>query len=441
MSNFFFDEGPVCLARKVCLATTAYENPDASYTFSIQKSREAIHRAGIPTAYMLLSGNCHVDDARNKIVQEFLLRDCTDLVFLDADVSWEPDALIELCMYDCDIVGGVYPYRRDNEQSKANMPVMMIPGIVEADGDGLVEVAGLPAGFMRIRRHVLETLAAKADDYWNSGDRRSKVPILFERTFDEGTRWGGDLAFCNKWRATGGKVHAAYEMYLGHTAKSIVRDSLGAALRRQGGETLRYVVEQIRAGSTDPKLFREARRHTENHFGALEDVLMLCAVMARRADGPIIETGSGLTTIILAAASDHPVYCLEHDPHWVAQLERMIDEAGVSNIGLCLCPIKDGWYDLTEFPDLPERFALGLNDGPPRTLGSRMGFYDRFGACTDTIIADDADDRGYGDAIEEWCAENGRRVDFIEGRAALIRYPETQPTEKSNVDKRRRSSA
>ena len=434
MSSLFHDDkhplkGTASEDQCVMLATTAYDNPDASYTYSIQRSREALHQAGIASEYMLLSGNCHVDDARNRVVHEFLAGGCTDLVFIDADVSWDAADLVKLCQYDVDLVGGVYPFRRDTPQSKDNMPVQMIPGVVEPDSDGLIRVAGLPTGFIKIRRHVLETLARDANRYWNKGDRRAEIPILFERSFENGTRWGGDLNFCRKWHGAGGKIYAASEMTLGHTAKAIIRDSLGAALRRQGEETLRYIADQIKAGSTDINLFKEARRYDDNEWGALEDVLVLCAVMGRMADGPIIETGSGLTTIILAAASGQPVYCLEHDPIWAMKLERMAYQAGLTNIGLCQCPIKDGWYDLTDFPDLPDRFALGLNDGPPRALGDRIGFYERFGNITDVIIADDADDRRYGDAIEEWCSNNDHRVDFIEGRAALIRRLEPQQEE------------
>ena len=426
MSNLFHDAAPFKArhGRCVMLATTVYDAPDASYCFSMAQSREALHKAGIPTEYVILQGNCHVDDARNSIVQEFLQSGCSDLVFIDADVSWESESLVTLCGYDCDVVGGVYPFRRDMPSSRHNMPVITIPDVVEADEQGLLEVAGLPTGFMRIRRHVLESLSRDANRFWASGDRQTETPIIFERSFENGTRLGGDLNFCKKWVGAGGKLYAACDLYLGHTAKTIVRDSLGAALRRQGGETLRHVVEQVRAGSTDANLFAEARRYLANEFGALEDVLVLCAVMARKADGPIIEAGSGLTTIIMAAATEQPIYCLEHDQFWIAQLDKMIGEAGVSGIGLCVCPIKDGWYDLTDYPDLPGRFALGVNDGPPRSLGSRMGFYEHFGKRCDVIIADDADDRGYGDSISQWCADNERQVDFIDPRAALIRHPE-----------------
>ena len=422
MSALFYDSGSAADGKqKVLLATTAYDNPDAAYTFSIQQSRQALSQAGIQSAYLLLSGNCHVDDARNIVCQEFLLSDCTELVFLDADVSWKPECLVRLCEFDCDIVGGVYPYRRE---SKKETPVRMIEGVLEPDENGLLQVEGRPAGFMRIKRHVIERLEKDSDKFWNKPDRRSEVPILFERYFFKGTRWSGDLHFCNKWRAVGGKVFAVYEMCLGHTAKTILIDSLGAALRRQRGATLRYVADKIRQGSEDIELLSEARRYTHNPFGALEDVLTLATFSARKVDGPILEIGSGLTTILMAAANpDHEVYCIEHDPGWAAQTEAMAYGAGVTNIAICTQPIRNGWYDLSDI-ELPGEFALALVDGPTRQLGSRMPFYERFGEACETIIVDDVDDPTYAKAIATWANENGRRVDFVGERAALIRKQE-----------------
>lgn len=425
MSNFYQDDGlPANGRQKICLATTAYEDPAAAYTQAMQKTREALHKAGFLTAYYLLSGNCHVDDARNSIVHEFLLSDCTDLVFLDADIVWEPKELIKLCKHDVDLVGGVYPFRRDDEKSKENMPVIMYPGQVEPDERGLIEVAGLPTGFMRIKRHVLETLAEDANKHWKRNDHRSMVPILFERTFipdpekpKTGGRLGGDLSFCKKWILKGGKVYADSTIHLGHVVRSVVWDSLGAALRRQGRETLKYMVDRIRHGEFDPMVFSEARKAYPNPWGALEDVLSMCSLLGKNAQGPIIEAGTGLTSIVLAASTKEKVFCLEHDPMWAMQVKKMASDAGVDNIDVRMCDIQDRWYVTPK--DLPSKFALGLNDGPPRRLGSRMGFFEHFGS-TPEIICDDADDPGYGDALEKWCRDHSRRIDFIE-RSALIR--------------------
>jgi predicted O-methyltransferase YrrM len=170
-------------------------------------------------------------------------------------------------------------------------------------------------------------------------------------------------------------------------------------------------------------MYSEARRFLANPYSALEDVLALSVVMARKAEGPILETGSGLTTILMAAATEHMVYCIEHDPGYASQLKIMAQQAGVFNIAVCQQPIKDGWYylaDLAEDPEFPTLFALALVDGPPRYLASRMPFYEHFGQICEVIVADDADDLGYRQAIEDWAKAHDRKVDFIEERVRKL---------------------
>ena len=403
------------------LATTVYDAPAPGYTYSMSRSREMFHQVGIQTEYVLLSGNCHVDDARNVVVQEFLLSRCEDLIFIDADVSWEPKDLVRLCQYDCNLVGAIYPYRRENSRADGRMPVRFMEGVVDLNEEGLLEVEAVPTGFMRIRRHAIESLVKDAEHFYNRQETRSKAPILFQRTFINDTRWGGDVHFCNLWRASGGRIYAACEIRLGHRATSVVYDSLGAWIRRQEGKTLRHMVSQIQAGHTPLELFTEARHCIGNDtYGALEDILSLCALV--KSDGPIIEAGSGLTTIILAAANpQQTVYCLEHDPVWSMKLKQLAYGAGTFNIALCRQPIRNGWYDLSDLDELPEHFGLGVNDGPPRQFASRMGFFEHFGKRVDTIICDDADDPAYRSALYGWAEDNGCLIELVDERAVLIR--------------------
>lgn len=416
MSNLFFEPGPARKrgCQKVMLATTAYDSPDASYTASIAQSRTALDQAGIQSAYLLLAGNCHVDDARNAVCMEFLSSDCTDLVSIDADVSWEPESLVKLCQADGDLVGGVYPYRREGVET---MPVRMLPGIDKSDERGLLEVEGLPAGFMRMRRHVLETLCRNAVKFIRRG---KEYYLLFERTLEDGERYSGDISFCRKWRAQEGKVHALVDLRLGHVTKAILRDSLGANLRRNSGESLAYVADRIRRGVEDPNSdYHEAFKYVDNHWAAAPETLAVCTMLARSAKGPIIETGSGLSTVLMAAANPaQEVYCLEHIDYFGDLLHGLAREASVSNITLVRCKMKDDWYDIERIP-LPDKFALGICDGPPRQFGSRMKFFDVFGERCDVLAADDADDFQYAEQIRQWASAHGRAV-VVEGRAALV---------------------
>ncbi len=418
MSFRYYDAGPAPKPgqQKVLLATTAYDNPDASNSYSMAQSREALHKAGILTAHTILSGYCHVDDARNIVVRLFLSSDATDLVFLDADVSWEPESLVKLCQFDCDLVGGVYPYRRDT--GREGLPMRSLPGHLEAK-DGLVEVEGLPTGFMRMRRGMLEKMAAASESFIHSDGQ--KVPLLFYRDLLDGGRRGGDIGFCMRWREMGGQVFAAADLRLGHMGKVIVKDSYSAMLRRMSGDSLKYVCDHIRAGTETADIYEEAIRFADNPWGARRDVLSLCVEAARKAGGPIIETGSGLSTVLMAAATKEKVWCIEHSEYFANELRRLAALAGVGNIALVTAELKDGWYDLMEdAAAFPHRFAVGLVDGPPRIHGDRLKFFDIFGDRTSLIICDDSDDADYVEKIAKWAKDRNRKFTRGDDRGSMV---------------------
>lgn len=419
MSDLFHEEGPPATGRKVMLATTCYDRPAAAYVFAIARSREALSAAGIQSAYVLLSGNCHVDDARNAVVREFLASDCTELVFLDADVCWEPADLVQLCKRDRDLVGGVYPYRRDGGEG---MPVRMMDSRA-FDAEGLLEVEGLPTGFLKIKRHVLEKVAAASPWYFDKMDRTA---LVFDRPDpdESGTRWGGDIAFCRKWTALGGKMYADAELRLGHVGQMVLRDSLAAHIRRLSGTAFAHILPKIRAGTETEADYNEIFKAHGNPYAADAGVLALVVNVARKCRGPIIETGSGLSSALMGAVSDSQVYALEHDHVYAAQTVALCEEAGVGNVGVCHAPMVDDWYDMDAF-DLPAKFALGFCDGPPRKFGTRMRFFDRLAHRCTAIIVDDAKaDLGYLKAVQAWADANGRTLQLL-GRAALIL--KTQP--------------
>ena len=208
-----------------------------------------------------------------------------------------------------------------------------------------------------------------------------------------------------------------------HCGKMVLKDSLGASLRRQAKTSLPWLVQQIRDGA---KLdtFIEAIKAYKNHWGATPDVLQLASGLAKASELPILEMGSGLSTIVLAASSDQRVWSIEHDPRYADDLKRMVRLAGVKNVALVTADLKDGWYDLElDMGSLPEQFGLAFVDGPPRENGTRMQFFDTFGARCKVILCDDADDAAYARKLKAWAAANGRKFQ-ADGRAAVILPPE-----------------
>ena len=105
---------------------------------------------------------------------------------------------------------------------------------------------------------------------------------------------------------------------------------------------------------------------------------------ARRTEGPILECGSGLSTLILGVAAElrgTRVWTLEHDPHWAALISNALRDNRISSVQLECRPLRDfggyHWYDAPT-PGMPDDFALVVCDGPPgETVGGRYGLFPR----------------------------------------------------------------
>ena len=139
--------------------------------------------AGMSVTYAHLAGHCHVDDARNLLAVDFLLKsDATDILWWDSDVAAEPGAALKLLAHPGDIVGGAYPLKDDSQR----FPVRLVQPMAAL----CPEAEMLPTGFLRVRRHVMDDLAKRAETLNMDGQI---VPIIFERGSFEGQRVGGEV--------------------------------------------------------------------------------------------------------------------------------------------------------------------------------------------------------------------------------------------------------
>jgi hypothetical protein len=261
-------------------------------------------------------------------------------------------------------------------------------------------------------------MARDCPKYW---DKLDQTALVFNRTEPDadGTRWGGDIAFCRRWRAMGGQLFADVDLRLGHTGEMVVTDSLSGYLRRISGDALKYLVPKFRDGVETEDDYNEAFKSLGNTWAADAGVLALVVGVARKCRAPIIETGSGLSSVLMGAVTQEKVYSLEHSPQWAAQTLALCEETGVQNVGVCQAPMKDLWYDFDAF-DLPEKFAFGFCDGPPRSYGTRGRFFDVIAPRCEVVVVDDfKSDFGYATKVRAWAEQNGRTVQVL-GRAALI---------------------
>ncbi len=429
MAKVNYLEGAVRTAPiRAFIATPSYTGKvDNSYMFSLLQSIPKLEAAGIGFDHYLLSYNCHVDDGRNAIVRDFLLSDCTDLVFIDADVAWQADDLVKLIKHDRDVVAGVYPKRASHD---LDFPVWVEPGTtLQADSDGLVEVSGAPTGFMKIKRHVLEQLvmANKHRQYMGKGTNAGNDPytVVFERAIEDGHRWSGDYNFCRVWRKAGGKVFVDPYMYLSHIGEVDFSGTLGDHWRDKHGVTekakeqrFQNAIKDLKANTVTPSTFADLSAGWDNPFAATVDLLAACYYLAKESKGAILETGSGLTTIVMALANPNiHVHALEHESIWGSRLKLFLDMYDIKNVTVHFGALQNygegKWYDTSTLPK--ENFALALCDGPPRKISNRNLLWKNLGGQISgaVVLMDDADNEEALTPIKAWAAGLGREVKIM----------------------------
>lgn len=156
--------------------------------------------------------NCsHAAMGRNQLAQDFMDSESDRLIYLDADVTFEPGSLIKIAHKKADFVGGAYRYKQDSEI----YPVGWLPHDLWLNEEKLLEVETLPGGFLSLSKKVFETLKAAHPDrgYEHFG---KKAHCYFQMRFENGYLYGEDSYFCKEWRDAGGKVFLDPELELTH---------------------------------------------------------------------------------------------------------------------------------------------------------------------------------------------------------------------------------
>lgn len=145
---------------------------------------------------------------------------------------------------------------------------------------------------------------------------------------------------------------------------------------------------------------------------------------AQSAEGPILECGSGLSTILLGLVAErngNKVWSLEHNAFWAERVRSTLKRYGIKSVELVETDLRDyglyWWYDPPK-DKMPKDFSLVVCDGPPgKTPGGRYGMLPIMGShlkpgCI--VLLDDAKRVEEREIIARWAEELGTSYN-IEG--------------------------
>jgi len=174
---------------------------------------------GIDWTMETMTNESLISRARNTLTAKFLHnKDSTHLMFIDADIGWEPWHLLVMLDRQLDVIGGLYPMK--------SLPVKWcVNGFngAEEGPNGLQEVTKTGTGFMLIKRDVFAKLdshpAVKPfmNDIGLPAELNPFMKTYFDTAVRENRYYSEDWTFCENWRDIGGKVWVDKRVLLKHT--------------------------------------------------------------------------------------------------------------------------------------------------------------------------------------------------------------------------------
>jgi hypothetical protein len=210
----------------------------AASLFKLQQALRSY--SGLTLKIRFKDGDALITRARASLVSQFLEdATATHLLFLDADIGFEPEQVLRLIECGADMSAAVYPIKRIDwdkvkttmEAARPNPAAAALKYVFEVDDPnaviakaGFVKVRYAGTGFLMIRRGALERMCAyypqlqyKRDHSLDAATASDHRFALFECMIaEDGTYLSEDFAFCKRWTDMGGEIWADLSSKLDH---------------------------------------------------------------------------------------------------------------------------------------------------------------------------------------------------------------------------------
>tara|TARA_Y100000034_G_scaffold136800_2_gene215910 strand:+ start:7590 stop:8387 length:798 start_codon:yes stop_codon:yes gene_type:complete len=210
------------------------------YFLSMFRLQQELIQLKIPFRITTLRNESLVTRARNILVAMFLESDCSHLMFIDADIEFNPESIVRLLAMDKDVAVGAYP--------KKTLPIDYAMNFKFIDSahkkvnvdKGAVEVLDASTGFFMIKREVLEKMMLNYPElhYKNDSSIDPKFNKFCYAFFDTGidkrdNRYlSEDYFFCRKWQDIGGSIWLDPQTKLSHVGSYTFEGDVSKILGR-----------------------------------------------------------------------------------------------------------------------------------------------------------------------------------------------------------------
>lgn len=206
-----------------------------NYALSLLGLMASCYGSEVDFSAILLGHEALITRGRSTIVGMFMDNPAaTHLLFVDADISFDPDSVMRMLGFDKEFVAGMYPAKATDwermpldgetrqEASLAYVGELCAGDALRVDrGFATATYAG--GGFQLIKRSVFRRMfEAYPQLKYEKIDTFTKHPpsgnryALFDCMIEDRTYLSEDFSFCKRWRAIGGEIWLDLRSRLGH---------------------------------------------------------------------------------------------------------------------------------------------------------------------------------------------------------------------------------
>lgn len=231
---------------KIFVATPCYNGTvHVKYMQSVMNLQMLLMKMGIGMEFYTIPFDSLIPRARNACCTRFIQsKDSTHLMFIDADIEFNPKDVVKMIQENKDVIGGCYSkkavdfdmlYKNYNKfdnklnllQSAGKYAFNFKPQLQHKVERGVIEVLDAPTGFLMIKREVIEKMMNKYPNYEYKNDvgpynikSDDKFFDLFPSQIfeDNGVKryLSEDYGFCRLWQNLGGLIHIDLTVQLNH---------------------------------------------------------------------------------------------------------------------------------------------------------------------------------------------------------------------------------
>lgn len=203
--------------KKVIFCIPTITKPLQQCLDSLAASIPLIEAAGWEHGAAWSIGCPYISHARAQMLRKAQDSMANVIVFIDHDMSWEPQDLLTLIETEGDCVSGAYRFKDDEEESYMGA---LQPGVDERPqvrADGAVKAHCVPAGFLKLTRYGIARFMLAYPELCYI-DNTTLTVDLFNHGVHKGVWYGEDYAFSRNWLAFGGEIWVVPNLNLDHNA-------------------------------------------------------------------------------------------------------------------------------------------------------------------------------------------------------------------------------